>query len=430
MDNDAIKNKGVVFTPAQIAQYMVSMMEPTRNQKVLEPSCGEGSILKYIPKYHKITGLDINPLFVKTCKNKYPYANIIQTDFLKYNIPLSEHYDCIIGNPPYVKIQNINPVDVDQMRKEYPKFMQGNTNLYVYFLLKCMDLLKPKGCLIFLIPNTLLYNKSIRPFWQNLLQQHQVQHVIDFRDSQIFDGVSTYTCIVHLTKQSSTYPYYLYRNGLNSVDKKIPFKQRKNSKSQVFRARIGLMTLRDDVFIIREWKINNNNISFTRNDRLFTIEAGACRDILKVSKNQYHKIIYPYVFENDKTIIDKRFKNKFPKAYHYLETHKSLLDKRDSGHVSDYSAWYAYGRTQSISVNNTKRLFLSSVVSGNKTLDTQTIETTIPLYYSGLWLEPLQSNISNDDILNWLQKHTSSIFKLSNLRSGGWYAITQMSFAV
>ena len=433
MDYKAVKEEGVVFTPPEIAKFMVGMMEHPSKQNVLEPSCGEGYILQYIPKNNYITGIDINADFVKKCRKLYPYANIIKKDFLDFVPPQNTLYDCIIGNPPYVKIQNMTDSSVEKMQKDYPDLIKGNTNLYVYFILKCMDMLKEDGNLIFLIPNSLFYNTSLRPVLDKLLDGKNIKSVIDFRDKQMFEGFSTYTCIVHLTKKPSNVPYYLYRNGIDGKDKRVPFhKKTKGTSTCPFRARIGLMTLLDDVFVLRDWKYSNDRktISFYRDNIMHTIERAACKKILKVSKNERHLIIYPYVAKDGTATIDEKFGNKYPMAFAYLNSNKARLNKRDSGDVSDYPAWYAYGRTQSIVPNRRVRLFLSSIIRGNVPIDKQVIVASPELYYAGLWLEPIDRKTSVEQMLEWLRINHDAILQNSNIRSGGWYAITQRSFDV
>lgn len=377
--------------------------------------------------------MEINPTFVTKSRKLYPYATIIQQDFLDFVPPhKNQGYDCIIGNPPYVKIQNMADADVRKMHEEYPTLVKGNTNMYIYFLLKCMDSLNDDGELIFLIPNTLFYNASLRPVLQKLRTEKQIKRVIDFRDEQIFVAFSTYTCIVHLTKKPNAQPYYLYRIDPTGNDVKIQFITKNNYTSECpFRARIGLMTLLDDVFILRKWTYSKDQktVSFYQNGSEHTIETAACKSIMKISKNQKHLIIYPYIIHDGSVKIDANFHANYPLAFDYLKSKKTELDNRDSGNVSRYPEWYAYGRTQSIMPNKPRRLFLSSIIRGNMPIKAQTILAASDLYYSGLWLEPKDKNTTIAQILEWHHDNNSAILQNSNMRAGGWYAMTQSSFS-
>lgn len=433
---DAIKERGVVFTPPDVARFMVSLMDPRPGQRILEPSCGEGSILEHIPSHNHITGVDLNPAFVRTCRRRFPHATILRCDFLRFTPPHGELYDCILGNPPYVKIQNLAPDVVDRMRMQYPEQIQGNTNLYAYFLLRCMDLLAPNGHLIFLIPNTLFYNKSLQPVLRRFVDGRNLRLVVDFRDEQVFDGVATYTCVVHLTKEPNPHPYYLRRVGLTGRDRRIRFAppgSRPRQDPPPFRARIGLMTLCDSVYILPNGRpaADPRFLCFDREGRTYTIEAAACRRILKVSKRKFHYIIYPYLPAPGApgVSIDRGFLDRYPKAAGYLREHKALLDARDRGDTSKYPMWYAYGRTQGLRPQEARRrLFLPAVVRGDLPLRAQVFRSEAPLYYAGLWLEPLPG-CTQREILDWIEAHQDAILRASNVRSGGWYALGQGSFA-
>lgn len=426
--SDPVKDRGVVFTPPQIAKWMVSLIPNKTPLHILEPSCGNGAILDFIPAKHFVTGIDINKSHIAACKKKFSHNHwaFIQNDFIKV-LP-SQKYDVVIGNPPYVRIQNMQPSMVTKMQKEYPDFIYGNTNLYAYFLVKCLDMLKDNGKLIFLIPNSLFYNKSLQRIKQYILEKRWLEYLIDFHEHQIFEGVSTYTCILVLTKNAKR-TFYTLENGVTHAKQKVYYKTPKKIMSnRSFVPRIGIMTLCDDVFIIKDFTFinNNNTIQFIKHGKSYQIEADACMDILKVSKNAIYKIIYPYLNINKRVEIDLEFLQKYPQCARYLQEYKHVLHQRDNGNTSRYPAWYAYGRTQSLTPHDGKRLFLPTVV---KNIKDSFFVRDVPLFYSGLWIEP-QTHISISTMKQWLISHEKHILENSNHREGGWFALTHSSFDV
>lgn len=74
----ALDRKDVVYTPDWVARDMVEFFKPTG--RILEPSSGDGAILKYLP------GADWCEI---ECGRDF-YA-------------VTEKYDWIIGNPPYAQ---------------------------------------------------------------------------------------------------------------------------------------------------------------------------------------------------------------------------------------------------------------------------------------------------------------------------------------
>lgn len=308
------------------------------------------------------------------------------------------------------------------MRREYPQYMNGNTNIYIYFIIKCFDLLNSDGKLIFIVPNTWLYNKSFKTLKDYIFENQYMELLIDFKHQQVFENVSTYTSIIILSKQKNA--YYAYSNDINSSLKHIYYhKQIKmtNTLLNIMSPKIGLMTLKDDVFIIKSFRIQNNNVLFTKNNIDYSIERKSCKTILKVSKNKIYLIIYPY---DNKAKIIENFDIVYPKAYQYLLDCKRELENRDKGNKV-YKRWYSYGRTQALKVVKGKRLFISTIVKNIKDF---LIECDVELYYSGLCIEPKNKGISLQTIRDKLLKKEKQILKLSNNKSNNWYGLSLNSF--
>ena len=83
---------GQIFTPEPVVRAMLALRRNTG--RVLEPSCGDGAFLRHLPG---AVGLELDP---DHCP---PGAKAI--DFFAY--PEREQFDTIIGNPPYVRFQDI-----------------------------------------------------------------------------------------------------------------------------------------------------------------------------------------------------------------------------------------------------------------------------------------------------------------------------------
>lgn len=71
-----------------------------------------------------------------------------------------DNFDLVIGNPPYVRIQNL-----DSNSKEILKGLKrtsGNTDLYLMFIDFYLDKLSEFGEFIFVVPNSLGKSKSAK----------------------------------------------------------------------------------------------------------------------------------------------------------------------------------------------------------------------------------------------------------------------------
>ena len=108
---DNIKKDYQFFaTPDKIAEYLIDLANINKNHTILEPSAGQGAIIKAIHRSNPdiivdcYELMDINQVFLKKLKN----INLLGDDFLHNNH--IKKYDRIIANPPFSKNQDIDHV--------------------------------------------------------------------------------------------------------------------------------------------------------------------------------------------------------------------------------------------------------------------------------------------------------------------------------
>lgn len=102
-------------------------------------------------------------------------------------------FDVVIGNPPYVKLETIKDASQQLEQMDYQTFDKRG-DLYVLFVEKGFDILKPKGKISYIMPNKWLqagYGEKLRSYF--LAKDLEV--LIDFGDIQIFEGATTYPVI-------------------------------------------------------------------------------------------------------------------------------------------------------------------------------------------------------------------------------------------
>lgn len=107
-------------TPDELADRMVQLADIQEWQSVLEPSAGQGAIIKAILRAHpdKVVycyeAMDLNKSFLE----KIPNARVLGSDFLQHDT--KEKYDVIIANPPFNKSQ-----DIDHIYKMFECLREG-----------------------------------------------------------------------------------------------------------------------------------------------------------------------------------------------------------------------------------------------------------------------------------------------------------------
>ena len=79
------------------------------------------------------------------------------------------------------------------------KTYHGSADLYVYFIEKGISLLRSKGHFSYIVANKWFrtrYAESLRAW----LKEQSVDEIIDFGDLPVFQGATTYPCVIHARK--------------------------------------------------------------------------------------------------------------------------------------------------------------------------------------------------------------------------------------
>ena len=123
--------KGFVPTPAPVVDLMVGKLfrrlPPRSDATLLDPGCGRGAFIEGVIRWctrsqqplPAILGIEADPRHVAYSADRFAglaQVQIRQADFLN---PSSEHFDYIIGNPPYVPITALTSAERDRYRSGY-----------------------------------------------------------------------------------------------------------------------------------------------------------------------------------------------------------------------------------------------------------------------------------------------------------------------
>ncbi|MGI8633191.1 MAG: Eco57I restriction-modification methylase domain-containing protein [Solirubrobacterales bacterium] len=106
-------------------------------------------------------------------------------------------FDAVIGNPPYVRIQDQGP-GMAQWTREHFETASGSFDTYIPFVERGIELMAPSGRLGFILPNKFFkldYGKKLR---ERLAGAKLVEEILDFGGAQVFEDATTYTCVLLL----------------------------------------------------------------------------------------------------------------------------------------------------------------------------------------------------------------------------------------
>ncbi|MEG4244183.1 TaqI-like C-terminal specificity domain-containing protein [Microcoleus sp. MON2_D6] len=132
--------------------------------------------------------------------NWKPYEQNAVADFFdsEWMFGLGEGFDVCIGNPPYVRqeqIKEFKPI----FKSQYDCYT-GVADLYVYFYEQGLKLLKNQGILCYISSNKYFrsgYGEKLRKFLAN---ESTIQQLIDFGDAPIFTAIA-YPSIIIASKE-------------------------------------------------------------------------------------------------------------------------------------------------------------------------------------------------------------------------------------
>lgn len=250
-----VKSTGEVFTQGWVASWILDLVgyDPSTDltAKILvEPSCGDGAFLvpaverliasakKYEVDFADLGGaicaVDISPDLVEAARTrtallltglgvpegtKLAEAWIQQGDYLLDDT--IDEADFIVGNPPYVRLENIDPAVASAYRSS-SSVMNARSDIYIGFIEKALDALSEGGVLSFICADRWMRNQYGRKL-RNLITGggFHVTANIKLHDVECFEKeVSAYPAItvIERTGQPNGSVIINTQAGFNPLD--------------------------------------------------------------------------------------------------------------------------------------------------------------------------------------------------------------------
>lgn len=104
--------------------------------------------------------------------------------------------DYVVGNPPYIRLENISRPTMDAYRRICPT-MRGRADIYIGFIERGLGLLKPGGALSYICADRWMRNQYGADLRELIASEYAVDTVISMHDVDAFeDDVSAYPAIV------------------------------------------------------------------------------------------------------------------------------------------------------------------------------------------------------------------------------------------
>jgi len=224
---------GTVFTKPEVVEAMLDLLKyQAKNNlseiSVLDPCGGEGAFIcaclerlsasahrhgfSFAQAYQQLKVIELNPALAHALKEQIiqtlhkldrlpevlnPATIVYEGDFLTYSGPA---VDIVVGNPPYVRHENLPEALKLQYRALFSAF-RHRADLYIAFYQKGLQLLKPGGRLSFICANRWLKNQAGQSLRALIAQAYHFEWNINLEQTQPFaENVYGYASITQIQK--------------------------------------------------------------------------------------------------------------------------------------------------------------------------------------------------------------------------------------
>ena len=412
------KNYGAVFTPKWLAdkvtqtawQHWNKLHRTGRKiQKVGDISCGTGVFLSSARDFF---GNEVSLHGNDTDETSLIFARILnktlgleaqikhgdsllalQKDSLFSSESNNEKFDVLIGNPPYIRSQNLQPKYIQSIKERYPDITSGNFDLSIIFIEHAIRSLTEGGIACYITTSKFMHSEYGKAICARLAKDVRILNIIDFKDSQVFPDHTTYTSVITFTKLPAAKKFTVthYPSGITSAGdlnksqtfslntnilEKFPWNlatdqaqsiiQKLNNPDLPLIGHLfpnilqGLRTGQNDIFVLKTGVETNLEQSFLR-----PFAGGEEIKRLAVSRERY-KLIYPYEVSSTgkvSVVEEHILKTTAPNIYAYLLSNKQSLADRD---LDKKSSWYAFSRVQNLHLPHTPKILVKEMMPSSQ----------------------------------------------------------------
>lgn len=306
-------------------------------------------------------------------------------------IMINGGFDAIIGNPPYVRIQNMKKYSPEEIKyfqsplSKYEVAKKATVDKYFVFIQRALELLNPTGFLGYIVPHKFFLTVGGKQLRKFITDRYQISKIIHFGAVQVFPNKSTYTAILILQRNKikefdllkvdklsskslclteKTFKYETYKFDSKPWVFLLPETERVFNKFEsddfvklgnIAEIAVGLQTSADDIYIFVPEKETDETFCFNRDGIQYEIEKSICKNtIYDLSFHAFDSIegnaqmIFPYEIHNEKAslISEENMQERYPLVWKYLSNYKNKLAKRKL--QGRNPSWYQFGRSQSL----------------------------------------------------------------------------------
>ncbi len=248
---------GQYFTPRELVEFMIKMVEPNNEDQILDPACGSGGFLLHAMDYirkqasdyydedsrehyiywhdfaeKRLFGIEVNDSIARVAKMNMiihddGHSNVISNDALiSFDSLYGQHsgfgkekFDIILTNPPFGAVIKQSELPYLQDYELGKDSLSQKTE--ILFLERCFDFLKwETGKLAIILPDGILTNSSLQ-YVRDYIERHfQILAVVSLPQIAFSHyGAGVKTSILFLRKFSEQ-EYEHYQEAIYQIETK------------------------------------------------------------------------------------------------------------------------------------------------------------------------------------------------------------------
>ncbi len=380
-------------------------------------------------------------------------------------------FDCVVGNPPYVKRQNFQKYHPDMaahltrapgLGGEYHSTQTGNFDIYLAFIEKGLRLLHENGRLGYIAPSVWSVNEYGAGLRHVIEDGRHLWGWIDFGSYQIFDEVTTYTALQFYSRRSNTavavvkapdgvvsespweanditLPYsqltfgnrWLLTTGVERrvIDKLQRTGKRLDDRTLTRNIFVGIQTSADYIYHLK--KIGPNRYEekpekVQRRGRVVEIEDRLMRPLISGSHVKRYTtpqtnifLLFPYNLINGQmTLISAlEMQRDYRSAWEYFRYHEKQLRARENHKMDSDEFWWAYNYPKNLDKQDTEKIVVPRLVFDL----TCAVDSRAEYYLDNVDVGGIHAarntslyflaSIINGKVANFVFRHTSKPFR-------------------
>src|SRR5712664_2169340 len=176
------KELGQFFTPDTVASALVKWVVRKAQDRLLDPSCGDG---QFLACHRRAVGIEIDPENAAGARQRAPGALIHSGDFFVWAERTIERFDAATGNPPFIRYQRFAGETRERALKMASRLgarFNGLSSSWAPFLVVTASLLRPGGRIAFVVPAEIGHATYATPLLECLCQHFERVGVVALRE--------------------------------------------------------------------------------------------------------------------------------------------------------------------------------------------------------------------------------------------------------